>query len=135
MFTFSKERNFLSSAILSGVCGIAAGVALDLKSMGSSSRVWCFVGDGAIAEGHFWEAINYVQGHNLPCTFIIEDNGRQVDTPKAETRGPFSTMEKALESFSCVRTYSYVPTYPHAGSGCAFKITFKPEAIERMKHA
>lgn len=133
MFTFSKERNFLSSAILAGTTAIAAGVALSLKRDGSSSRVWCFIGEGGIAEGHFWEAINYVEGHHIPCTFIVEDNGRQVDTPKAEHRGPFSTMEKALESFACVRTYAYQPTYPHAGSGCAFKIEFKPEAIERMK--
>ena len=133
MFTFSKERNFLSSAILAGTCCIAAGVALDIKRNGGFGRVWCFVGDGAVAEGHFWEAINFVEGHALPCTFVIEDNGRQVDTPKSEHRGPFSTMDKALESFSCVRRYEYTPTYPHAGSGCAFKITFKEEAIQRLK--
>src|ERR1019366_5454065 len=42
MFTFSKERNFLSSAVLAGSCGIDAGVALDLRQMGSTNRVWCF---------------------------------------------------------------------------------------------
>ncbi len=133
MFTFSKVHNFLSSAILAGTCGMAAGVALDTKQRGGTERVWCFVGDGAVYEGHFWEAINFVEGHDLPCTFIVEDNGRQVDTPKAETRGPSDRLDAALALYKCVRRYEYVPTYPHAGSGCKFQITFKPEAIERMK--
>ncbi len=133
MFTFSKERNFLSSAVLAGTCGIAAGVALDLKRSGSSSRVWCFVGEGGIAEGHFWEAINFVEGHALPCTFIVEDNGRQVDTPRAEHQGPFTKVQDVLALFTCVKRYEYRPVYPHAGSGSKFQIKFKEEAIQRMK--
>lgn len=133
MFTFSKERNFLSSAILAGTACIAAGVALDLKRSGSQAKVFCFIGEGGIAEGHFWEAINFVEGHGLPCTFIVEDNGRQVDTPKLEHQGPHAITDKVLSLYSCVRRYEYKSVYPHAGSGCAFKITFKPEAIERMK--
>ena len=135
MFTFSSDRRFLSSAVLAGTTGIAAGVALDIKRNGGKEHVWCFIGEGGIAEGHAWEAINFIEGHALPCTFIVEDNGRQVDTPKEEHRGPFSMMDKALGLFSCVRRYEYKPTYPHAGSGCKFKIEFKPEAIERMKNA
>lgn len=133
MFTFSKERNFLSSAVLAGTVCIAAGVALDIHRAQSSSRVWCFIGEGGIAEGHFWEAINFVEGHGLPCTFIVEDNGRQVDTPKEEHQGPRAIVDAVLAQYSCVKAYRYTPTYPHAGSGCAFKITFKPDAVERMK--
>lgn len=135
MFTFSRERNFLSSAVLAGTCCVAAGVAWDIRSRGGAEHVWCFIGEGGIAEGHFWEAINFVEGHGLPCTFVVEDNGRQVDTPKEEQRGSRSVTDKCLEHFTCVRRYEYVPTYPHAGSGCAHKITFQPEAVERMKEA
>ena len=133
MFTFSKERNFLSSAILAGTCCIAAGVALDLQRGKSSNQVWCFIGEGGIAEGHFWEAINFVEGHKLPCTFIVEDNGRQVDTPKVEHQGHSAVVDEALAQYSCIKHYRYVPKYPHAGSGCAFQIKFKEEAIARMK--
>ena len=134
MFTFSKERNFISSAVLAGTACIAAGTALDIQHRGSKARVWCFIGDGAIAEGHFWEAINFVEGHRLPCTFVVEDNGRQVDTPKEEHQGAYSVMDAILAGYSCVRHYRYVPTYPHAGSGCTFKITFKEEAIQKLKN-
>ncbi len=133
MFTFSKERNFLSSAVLAGTMGIAAGVALDLHLAGSKNRVWCFVGEGGIAEGHAWEAINFVEGHKLPCTFVVEDNGRQVDTPRAEHQGPFTKVQDVLALFACVKRYEYRPVYPHAGSGSKFQIKFKEEAIQRMK--
>lgn len=135
MFTFSRQRNFISSAVLAGTCGIAAGVALDIKQRGGTEHVWCFIGDGAIAEGHFWEALNFVEGHALPCTFVIEDNGRQVDTPKEEHQGPCAIVGKVLGSYRSVRCYSYSPTYPHAGSGTSKKIIFKSEAIERLKNS
>jgi len=138
MFVFSRANNFYSSAILAGTCCIAAGVAHALKSHPSypshPSHVWCFLGDGAAENGHVWEAINFVEGHDLPCTFIIEDNDRQVDTNKLDRRGSRSALDAALEQFRCVRRYAYTPTYPHAGSGAKpGTITFKHAAIQRLQ--
>ena len=110
MHIFDRGLNFLSSSIVAGCPGIAAGVAWALKSKGSSSKVWCFVGDGAEDEGHFYEAVRYVEGHNLPCTFIIEDNNRSVETPKSERYG-----KSEINWPNCVMRYSYAPTYPHVG--------------------
>lgn len=131
MFTFSAARNFLSSSVLAGTCGIAAGLAWAMRESGSDARVWCFLGDGAEEQGHFYEAALFVEANELDCTFIIEDNARQVDTPiearrSRDTRNP-------LGHFSCVERYTYQSKYPHAGSGSAFKITFKPEAVEAMR--
>jgi TPP-dependent pyruvate/acetoin dehydrogenase alpha subunit len=141
MFTFRRARknadaNIYSSAILAGTCGIAAGVAYACRPMlhdraHLAPKVWCFLGDGAEEEGHFYEAALFVEANALPCTFIIEDNARQVDTPKDHRRtGRAATP---LDHFHCVRRYHYTPTYPHAGSGCKHFITFQPEAIERLK--
>jgi len=82
MHVFDKEINFLTSAIVAGIPAIAAGVAWAIKQKNLETRVWCFIGDGAEDEGHFYEAVRYVDGHNLPCTFVIEDNDRSVETPK-----------------------------------------------------
>lgn len=122
MFVFDKEHRFLTSSILAGTCCIAAGVAHAIKSEGGSERVWCFLGDGAEEQGHFYEAAHFVEANDLPCTFIIEDNDRSVDTTKAgRGRG------KMLDSlYDCVIRYNYKATYPHAGSGCAHRIAFKP---------
>jgi pyruvate dehydrogenase E1 component alpha subunit len=112
MHVFDKKLNFLTSSILSGSSTIAAGVALALKKQKSQRHVWCFVGDGTEDEGHFYEAVRYVYGHQLPCTFVIEDNNRSVDTPK-EAR-----YSKSIEwPASCVMRYHYKPTYPHIGTG------------------
>jgi len=121
MFVFGER--FITSSILAGTCGIAAGVALELKD----NHVWCFLGDGAEEEGHFYEAVLFVDGMDLPCTFIIEDNDRQVDTPKAE-RGA-----SRLEFPKCVRRYHYTPTYPHAGAGGKW-VQFNPEIVSRFSN-
>ncbi len=136
MFVYSKDHNFFCSAILAGCCGIAAGVAWTIKYQelhvpyGTGPKVWCFIGDGGEEQGHFYEAAMFVEANDLPCTFIIEDNNRSVDTPRDVRRGDAKGLEHL---FKCVRRYHYEPTYPHAGSGCKFQITFKPEAIDRLK--
>ena len=139
MFAYSREHNFFCSAVLAGCCGIAAGVAWQLKqeldsvppmSQGRPRQVWCFIGDGGEEQGHFYEAAMFVEANDLPCTFIIEDNDRSVDTPRTTRRGEARGLEHL---FKCVRRYEYKPNYPHAGAGTKFQIQFKPEAIERMK--
>lgn len=122
MFLYSKERRFYVSAILAGCCGIAVGVAMANKQAGSESWVHCFLGDGAEEQGHFYEAVLYAHGHDLPITFWILDNDRQVDTDKRTRRG---MEEGILDSIPCVERRRYTPTYPHGGSGCTFNIDFK----------
>ncbi len=112
MHIFDKKSNFLSSSIVAGMPAIAAGVALGLKLKNSNSHVWCFAGDGAEDEGHFYEAVRYVDGHKLPCTFIIEDNNRSVETPKKIRYG-----SSEINWPNCVIRYHYEPTYPHVGIG------------------
>lgn len=122
MFNYSAKLRIYQSAILAGNCGIAVGVAMAIKERGEDAHVHCFIGDGAEESGHFYEAVLYASGHDLPITFHIEDNRIQVDTPQALRRG----MERGLlDREPCVKRYVYTPTYPHAGSGCAHKITFK----------
>ncbi len=129
MFVYSRKHNFLCSAVLAGCCGIAAGVAWTiLNECVHGAKVWCFIGDGGEEEGHFYEAAMFVEANDLPCTFIIEDNNRSVDTSRDHRRGAAKGLEHL---FKCVRRYHYTPTYPHAGSGCSFKIEFNKEATER----
>ncbi len=111
MHPHNKAINFLSSAIVAGTPAVATGIAWALKRKKSESKVWCFVGDGAEDEGHFYEAVRYVEGHNLPCTFIIEDNDRSVETTKIERYGTCQ-----INWPSCVRRYHYNPTTLHAGT-------------------
>jgi len=120
MFVFNKKINFLSSSILSGTSGIAAGVALALKLKNSKQKVWCFIGDGAEDNGHLYEAVKFVESAELNCEFIIEDNDRSVETNKVDRKSNF-----IMSWPSCVRRYYYKPTYPHTGSGSGKWIKFK----------
>ena len=110
MFIYDRKRNFFTSAIIGGTAAIAAGIALALKRKGSKQKVWCFVGDGTEDSGHLSEAARYVNGFDLPCTFIIEDNNRSVTTTTSERWG--SAIHPSHPA--CVRKYSYNITYPHA---------------------
>ncbi len=121
MFVFDKKRKFLTSSVLAGTTCIAAGIAWALKEEGSKNKVWCFLGDGAEEEGHFYEAVMMVQGYDLPCTFIIEDNNRSVDTA-INDRLPNGFRMKWPK---CVIRYKYNPIFPHAGNGSKKMIQFQ----------
>lgn len=130
MFVFDKALNFLSSSVLAGTCCIAAGVALALKQKGSKARVWCFIGDGGEDNGHFCEAVRYATGHDLPVTFVIEDNDFQVDTSFEQRWG---TKERWNWNTPKVRRYHYTRTFPHGGAGLpAGSVKFKPEIVAQF---
>lgn len=128
MFCFSKELNFLSSAILGGMCGIAAGVALAIQMEGGKEQVWCFLGDGAEDNGHFYEAAKFSISMGLPVRFVIEDNDRSCGVARGQ-RG--SRYSPAWDS-GCVIRIAYRSTWPHAGNGTDKKIVFDSEIVKRF---
>jgi pyruvate dehydrogenase E1 component alpha subunit len=111
MFIYDRKRNFFCSAIIGGTPAIAAGIAWALKRKGSKQKVWCFVGDGTEDNGHLYEAIRYVDGWDLPCTFVIENNDRSVEASNSERWGKSADYEWNSPS---VIKYKYEITYPHA---------------------
>jgi len=117
MHTIDVKRRFYSSAIVSGCCAIAVGVAWALrKKRAGRRRVWCFVGDGSAESGHFLEALLYAEGRDLPITFVIEDNDRSVATPiRARTNTNLRFLARLFEKR--VMYYQYTPKYPHTGIG------------------
>lgn len=126
MHVFDNEVNFLSSSIVAGNAAIAAGLALSMKLEGSNQHVWCFLGDGAEEEGHFYEAAKFVESADLPCTFIIEDNDRSVNS-SIKDRNLGGTFTVPWETFTKhIIKYKYNPTYPHVSSGSGKWVKFKP---------
>lgn len=113
MFMFDRSKNFYVSAIIGGTPGIAAGIAWALKKKKSDQRVWCFIGDGIEDTGHFAEAVRYVDGFDLPCTFIIEDDNMAVEASK---QFRWNT-NKDLNWPDCVRRYHYQKSKPHIRTG------------------
>ncbi len=56
--------------------GVAAGIALALKTKGSDRHVFVIVGDGELHEGACWEAIMFAAHHHLDNLHLIVDNNR-----------------------------------------------------------
>ena len=109
------EYNVYSSAIVTGNIPIATGVALDIKRKGGTNHVWCFVGDMTSETGTFFENWKYAVNHDLPITYVIENNGKSVCT---ETGKVWNTNELyfAKETRKIIY-YEYQTKYPHAGAG------------------
>ena len=109
------EYNVYSSAIVTGNIPIATGVALDIKRKGGTNHVWCFVGDMTSETGTFFENWKYAVNHDLPITYVIENNGKSVCT---ETHKVWNTDELyfAKETRKIIY-YEYQTKYPHAGAG------------------
>jgi pyruvate dehydrogenase E1 component alpha subunit len=110
------EFNIYSSAIVTGNIPIATGTAFDIKRKGNNNQVWCFVGDMTSETGTFYENHKYAVNHDLPITYIIEDNGKSVCS---DTRAIWNIEELTYSKKDLPKViyYKYETKYPHAGSG------------------
>ena len=143
----NKEHKFWTSAIVGGTLPVALGVALAIKKKHDKSRgefkkqdvdkkwdhtmlnelvqsnqshVWVFVGDMTGRTGVFWECLNYAYNHELPITFIIEDNGLSTDTETEDVWGSsnFRFYDELIFHYpSMIRYYKYKRVWPHYGTG------------------
>jgi pyruvate dehydrogenase E1 component alpha subunit len=105
-----------SSAIVGGQIPQAVGVALSIKRLNKMEHVWCFIGDMTSETGIAQTAMRYSEKHELPITFVIEDNGISVLT---ETRSVWNSESLRFEESDSpvLRSYQYKSKYPHAGAG------------------
>jgi TPP-dependent pyruvate/acetoin dehydrogenase alpha subunit len=110
------EFKIYSSAIVTGNIPIATGAAFDIKRKAKHNHVWCFVGDMTSETGTFYENHKYAVNHDLPITYIVEDNGKSVcsDTLAVWNIEELSYSKKDIPK---VIYYKYETKYPHAGSG------------------
>ena len=71
-------------AIVGGGVPIATGLALAFKMKKESRVAVCFMGDGAVNEGAFHEAVNMGAIWSLPVVYVIENNRYGASTPIAQ---------------------------------------------------
>ena len=109
------SHKIYSSAIVAGNIPVATGVALDIKIKNQSDHVWCFVGDMASETGTFFENWKYSVNHNLPITFVIENNKKSGCTETLRTWGS-EELFFSKENRNIIY-YEYETKYPHAGAG------------------
>jgi pyruvate dehydrogenase E1 component subunit alpha len=75
--------------IVGGQLPLAGGMAFAQWYKKTGGVTFCFMGDGALNQGTFNEALNLVSLYKLPCIFVVENNGiamgTQVERASAES--------------------------------------------------
>ncbi len=105
--------NFLSSALVGGICPIAVGLAWAIKARGGKEKVHVFIGDMTAMTGIYSECWHYASGHGLPVHWIVEDNYKSVMTDTREVWG-IAGPEAQLPN---IEMYHYRMTKAHVGIG------------------
>ena len=81
MHFFAPDKNYWGGhGIVGGQTPLAAGIAFALKYKGLRGCCLCYLGDGAINQGPFHEALNLAALFKLPAIYIIENNGYSMGT-------------------------------------------------------
>lgn len=86
MHLFDVERNFYGGhGIVGGQIPLGAGLAFAEKYKGTKNVCICYMGDGAVRQGAFHEALNLAMHFKLPAIFVIENNGYAMGTSVQRT--------------------------------------------------
>lgn len=116
-----SDRLLGGFGIVGGQVPIATGAALSIKYLKKKNEIAvCFLGEGAVAQGAFHEAINMASLWNLPCLYVIENNrwgmGTGVERALAnkriaEEKAPSYAMEgytvDGMNYYNCVAAFKF----------------------------
>ena len=96
MHLFDAATNFYGgNAIVGGGLPLALGVALADKMRGDNIVTCCFFGDGAAAEGEFYETLNLASLWQVPALFVCENNQYAMGTALQYSHAQTSIASKA----------------------------------------
>jgi pyruvate dehydrogenase E1 component alpha subunit len=81
MHIFDKAVNFVGGhGIVGAQIPLGAGIAFAEKYKGTKNLCICYMGDGAVRQGAFHEALNLAMTWKLPVIFVVENNGYAMGT-------------------------------------------------------
>ena len=99
MNIYNRDAGVLyTSSILGNNLSVACGVAWAKKHRGDPGVVIVVTGDGAIEEGAFYEALEFIASHRLRVLILVDDNGWSLATRKLERRFDFD-VEGIVNAF------------------------------------
>jgi pyruvate dehydrogenase E1 component alpha subunit len=121
------DRLLGGHGIVGGQIPIGTGAAFAIKyrqkmGMETGPKVsFCFMGDGAVAQGSFHESLNLASLWDLPCIYVIENNqwgmGTSVERaisvePIAESKAPGYGMKSyaldGMDFFNCYAGFKHI---------------------------
>ena len=86
MHIFDKEHHFFGGhGIVGGQVPLGAGIGFAEKFNKTGNLCICYMGDGAVRQGAFHEALNLAMLWKIPVIFVIENNGYAMGTSVKRT--------------------------------------------------
>jgi len=100
MHFFAPDKNYWGGhGIVAGQTPLGAGIAFALKYQGLKGSCMCFMGDGAVNQGAYHEALNLAGLWDLPVIYIIENNGYSMGTSQ-ERSSAGEILAKRAEGYN-----------------------------------
>ena len=97
MHFFAPDHNFWGGhGIVAGQVPLGAGIAFALKYRGKKACCLCFLGDGAVNQGVFFESLNLSALWDIPVVFIIENNRYSMGTSQQRSSAGHSLARRAV---------------------------------------
>jgi pyruvate dehydrogenase E1 component alpha subunit len=126
MHMFDKSHNFFGGhGIVGAHIPMGAGIAFADKYNGNKAVTICFMGDGAIRQGAFHEALNMAMTWKLPVIFVIENNQYAMGTSVERTSNVTELWKLGL-------AYD-MPSFPVNGMKCEDVADAVEEATARAR--
>lgn len=97
MHFFSKEHKMMGGhGIVGGQIPLGAGIAFAEQYLGTKNVSVCYMGDGAVRQGAFHEAMNMAMLWKLPVIFVCENNGYAMGTSVERTTNMLDIYKMGL---------------------------------------
>jgi len=100
MHFFAPDKNYWGGhGIVAGQTPLGLGLAYALKYKGLKGAALCFLGDGAVNQGCFYECLNMASLFKIPVIFIIENNGYSMGTSLSRSSAFKGCLAERAEGF------------------------------------
>ena len=101
MHFFAPDKNYWGGhGIVGGQTPLGLGLAYGLKYKGLTGAALCFLGDGAVNQGVFYECLNMASLFDLPVVYVIENNQYSMGTSLERSSAFRSCLAERAEGFA-----------------------------------
>jgi len=116
MHIFDRDVRFMGGhGIVGAQVPLATGIAWKLKYRDEDNIVVCFMGDAAVNQGAFHEALNMAAIWDLPAIYVVENNhygmgtafGRVSLTEMVEKASPYGIPASVVNGQDVLATYAH----------------------------
>lgn len=101
MHFFAPDKNYWGGhGIVGGQTPLGLGLAFALKYKGVVGAALCFLGDGAVNQGVFYECLNIASLWDLPIVYVIENNQYSMGTSLERSSAFRTCLAERAEGFA-----------------------------------